>query len=244
MSGGTSTMTEHHRSRRGDAARYGTLDVPLSVWQVADAAALTAALLEEFRPARGPIITIDVPGWEAVPRSARHAVVFTRERAAATAALASIPGVKQGLARIQPVDSASLATRLGAIDARAGLVIASSWLLECEGALAAAAGALRPGGMLTLVGRGMRAQARLARLSRPRAATKPADAETAPGALGLAFAGHLVAAAPTMLTAAVAAAEGRSTVHRPHRSHQARVRHFDVVLWRKTPRAEDGGAHA
>ncbi len=241
MSGGTSTVTEHHRNRRVDVARYGTLDVPLSVWQVADAAGLVAALLGELRPARGPIITVDLPGWEAIPRSARHAVVFTRDRAAATAALASIAGAKRGLARLQPVGAGSLATRLGAIDARTRLVIASTWLLQCEGALAAAAGALRPDGILALVGQGQAAQARLAHLSRPRTTPIEDGDEDTPETLGLAFAGHIVATAPIGFDAAVASAEG-CTVQSDHR-RRAGARHFDVVLWRKTARAEAGGTH-
>ena len=240
MSGGTSTMIEHHRNRRVDAARYGTLDAPLSVWQAADAADLIAALLDELRPARGPIITVDLPGWEAIPRAARHAVVFTRDRAAATAALAAIAGAKRGLARLQPVSAPSLATRLGAINARTGLVIASTWLLECDGALAAAAGALRPDGLLAFVGQGQADQARLARLSRPRTTTVEDGNEDTPESLGLVFAGHIVAAAPTGFDDAVASAEGRTV---RSRRHGAGARHFDVVLWRKTARAEAGGVH-
>lgn len=163
MPGGTPSLTEHRNHHSAPASRYGSLDVPLSVWQVADAPALTAGLLAEFKPARGPVVTIDVPGWEAIPKLARHALVLTRDLDAARAVLDGVPGGKQGLVRLQPVSEASLATRLGAIDRRTGLVIASVWLLACEGALSAVAAALAPEGFLAIVGRDMAGQTRLAR---------------------------------------------------------------------------------
>jgi len=241
-------MTEHHNRHGAPASRYGTLDVPLSVWQVADAAALTAGLLAELKPARGPIVTIDVPGWEAIPRAARHALVLTRDRTAASAVLAELPGAKQGLARIQPVGQRSLGARLAAFDGATGLVIASAWLLDCAGALAAAAHALRPEGMLAIMGQGMADQARLSRLSHSPAAVAGANTEgtetaeteeESPGAFGLVFAGHIVAAPPRVFDAAVNAAESRRA-YRP--ACPAMARHFDVVLWCKERRSESGGA--
>lgn len=238
-------MTEHRNHHGAPSGRYGTLDVPLSVWQVADAAALTAGLLAELKPARGPIIAVDVPGWEAIPRAARHALVLTRDRNAASARLAALPGEKQGLARIQPVDERSLGVRLSAVTASTGLVITSAWLLDCTGALAAAANALQPGGVLAIVGQGMADQVRLSRLAHPAPVAEDAaggeDEETAedpPGEFGLVFAGHVVAAPPRVFDAAVGAAEARSA----HRAAcPAMARHFDIVLWRKERRTEAGG---
>jgi hypothetical protein len=240
-------MTEHRNSHGAPKGRYGTLDVPLSVWQVADAAALTAGLLAEFKPPRGPIVAVDVPGWEAIPRAARHALILTRDRSAASARLAALPGTKQGLARIQPVGESSLATRLAAVNGATGLVIASAWLLACTGALAAAANALRPDGVLAITGQGMADQTRLARLTRPRveavsAADGPGesdDAEEAPAAFRLVFAGHIVAAPPRVFDAAAGAAEAR---HADRSACPAMARHFDVVLWRKARSTEAGDA--
>lgn len=237
-------MTEHRNHHGAPAARYGTLDVPVSVWQVADAAALTAGLLAELKPARGPIITVDVPGWEAIPKAARHALVLTRDRTTASKVLAGLPGVKQGLARIQPVHEQSVGVRLAAVTASTGLVIASAWLLEGTGALAAAANALHPGGFIALVGHGMADQARLSRLVRPvEGAGNPAtgDEETgeeSPGDFGLVFAGHVVAAPAKVFDAAAGAAEARRA---RRASCPAMARHFDVVLWRKTGHTEAGG---
>lgn len=238
-------MTEHRNHHGAPAARYGTLDVPLSVWQVADAAALTAGILAELKPVRGPIIAVDVPGWEAIPRAARHALVLTRDRAAASKTLAALPGAKQGLARIQPVDERSLGVRLAAVTASTGLVIASAWLLDCTGALAAAAHALRPEGVLAIVGQGMADQARLTRLTHPAPVAADAEGsedeeteEESPGGFGLVFAGHVVAAPPRVFDAAAGAAEARRA---DQAACPAMARHFDVVLWRKASRTEAGG---
>lgn len=238
-------MTEHRNHHGAPASRYGTLDVPISVWQVADSAALTAGLLAELKPARGPIITIDVPGWEAIPRAARHALVLTRDRTTAKAALVGLPGAKQGLARIQPVDERSLGVRLAAVTTSTGLVIASAWLLDCTGALAAAAHALRPEGVLAIVGQGMADQARLAQLAHPAPVAEDAEdgedeetKEESPQSFGLVFAGHVVAAPARVFDAAAGAAEAR----RGGRSAcPGMARHFDVVLWRKTAQNKAGG---
>ncbi|THV22877.1 hypothetical protein [Glycomyces paridis] len=230
-------MTEHRNHHGRPASRHGTLDVPLSVWQVPDAAVLTAGLLAELKPARGPIITVDVPGWEAIPKAARHALVLTRDQAASASALAGLPAAKQGLVRIQPVGDHSLGTRLAAVARQSGLVIASAWLLTCTGALAAAANALRSGGHLAVIGQGVAEQARLARLSRPRTDTDGSDEET-PELLGLAFAGHVVAAPAAVFDAAVLAAEARRA---GPAACPASSRHFDIVIWRKMRPAEVGG---
>jgi hypothetical protein len=231
-------LTEHRNRHGRPASRHGTLDVPLSVWQVPDAAALTAGLLAELKPARGPIITVDVPGWEAIPKAARHALVLTRDLAASARVLTGLPAAKQGLARIQPVGDHSLGFRLAAVARQSGLVIASAWLLTCTGALAAAANALRPDGHLAVIGQGPAEQARLARLSRPRTDTDGPD--EAPDVLGLAFAGHIVAAPAAVFDAAVLAAEARRA---GRAACPASVRHFDVVIWRKTRLVEAGGSH-
>jgi hypothetical protein len=239
-------MTEHRNRHGAPKSRYGTLDVPLTVWQVADAAALTAGLLAELKPARGPIIAIDIPGWEAIPRAARHALVLTRDRNAARASLAKLPATKQGLTRIQAVGEHSLGTRLTAVNGSTGLAIASAWLLDCTGALGAAAHALRPDGILAIVGRGMADQTRLARLSRPRTEAASAveeagsrgDDEDTPADFGLVFAGHIVAASPRVFDAAAGAAEARRATRA---SCPTMARHFDVVLWRKQRQAEVGG---
>jgi hypothetical protein len=239
-------MTEHHNRHGAPKSRYGTLDVPLTVWQVADAAALTAGLLAELKPARGPIITIDMPGWEAIPRAARHALVFTRDRNAASASLAKLPAAKQGLARIQAVSEHSLGTRLAAVNGATGLAIASAWLLDCTGALGAAAHALRPDGILAIVGRDMADQTRLARLSRPRMDAASAveeagsrdDDQDMPAGFGLVFAGHIVAASLRVFEAAAGAAEARRA---DRASCPTMARHFDVVLWRKERHVEAGG---
>jgi hypothetical protein len=240
-------MTEHRNHHGAPSGRYGTLDVPLTVWQVADAAALTAGLLAELKPARGPIIAVDVPGWEAIPRAARHALVLTRDRTAARAVLVGLPGAKQGLARIQPVDEHSLGVRLSAVTAQAGLIIASAWLLDCTGTLAASANALRTEGMLAIVGQGMADQTRLAALSRPRIDIASAgeelddseDGQEVPGDFGLVFAGHVVAAPPRVFDAAAGAAEARRA---GRAACPAMSRHFDVILWRKQRQAEAGGS--
>ncbi|MCH7230014.1 hypothetical protein L0U85_03940 [Glycomyces sp. L485] len=231
-------MTEH-RNPSAAEARHGTLDVPLTVWQVADAASLTAGLFAEFKPARGPIVAVDVPGWETIPRHARHGIILTRNRRGATAVLKQLPTAKQGLVTIRPVSLTNLSWTLAAIEARIGLVVASAWLLEREGAFAAAANALKPDGLIALIARSHDEQARLTRLAAPPDIRDFSD--DVPAALGMAYAGHIVAAAPKVFDAAVAAAEARTATRR---SCPAAARHFDVFLWRKTDADQDGEADA
>ncbi|GAB4001537.1 hypothetical protein GCM10029992_37340 [Glycomyces albus] len=176
---------------------------------------------------------------ETIPRHARHGIILTRNRRGATAVLDLLPAAKQGVVTIKPVSLHNLSWTLAAIDARIGFVIASAWLLEREGALAAAANALKPDGLIALIARSHDEQVRLTRLAAPPDNRDSSD--DVPAALGLAYAGHIVAAAPAVFDAALAAAEARTATRR---SCPASARHFDVFLWRKTDADQDGGADA
>ena len=232
-------MTEH-RNPSAAETRHGTLDVPLTVWQVADAASLTAGLFAEFKPARGPIVAVDVPGWETIPRHARHGIVLTRNRGGATAVLRQLPTAKQGLVTIRPVSLTNLSWTLAAIDARIGLIMTSAWLLKREGALAAAANALGSDGLIALIAHSHDEQAHLVRLAAP-PDHRDFDDDGTPAMLGLAYAGHIVAAPPNVFDAAVGAAEARTATRH---SCPANARHLDVFMWRKTDQNQAGGADA
>lgn len=231
-------LTQHyHNHSANPSERYGSLDVPLTVWTVADAADLTAHLFAELKPARGPVVVVDLPGWEAVCRAARRAIVFGPDRGAFARSRAGLPASKQGLAIFQAIDAQSAAVRIGRLANSAGLALASARVLAWPGAVAALTGALRPEGLLAVIGRTDADAALMTAFNRPRRSRK---LEATASALGLDFAGYLVAAPRRVFDTAVATAVNREAM--PHRPCVPLTRHFDIAIWSKTSPAVDGGA--
>lgn len=201
-------------------ARTGSLDVPLTVWTVKDAADLVDGLLDELAPT-GRIIAVDLPGWQAIPRTGRRAHVYYRRRATAARALAGLTEAEQRRTAIEAVCETTLAVKLR--EHRAGMIIASAWLLRCPGALEAAVEALKPGGVLVLAGRSEQDTVDIATLT---------DVNFLP----LSFTAYLVAASPAVFdaatTAPIAGADGQATTPGSH---------WGIGVWRRTDEA--GGAH-
>jgi hypothetical protein len=209
----------------------------LTVWSVADAADLTAHLFAELKPARGPVIVVDLPGWGAVCRAARRAIVFGPDHGVFARARAGLPASKQGLAIFQAFGADSAGVRIGRLSNSAGLALASARVLAWPGAAAALTGALRPEGLLAVIGRSDADAALMTAFNRPVLSRK---LEATAGALGLDFAGYLVAAPGRVFDTAVATEVNREAM--PHRPCVPLTRHFDIVIWSKTGLAVDGAA--
>jgi hypothetical protein len=231
-------LTQHHHNRAAKPReRYGSFDVPLTVWTVANAADLTAHLFAELKPARGPVVVVDLPGWEAVCRSARRAIVFGPDRGAFGRSRAGLPASKQGLAIFQAVDAESAAVRIARLTNTAGLALASARVLAWPGAAAALTGAVRSEGLLAVIGRTDADAALMTAFNQPSRSRK---LEATAGALGLDFAGYLVAAPRRVFDTAVATAVNREAM--PHRPCVPLTRHFDIAIWSKAGPDADGGA--
>ncbi|MCC3762634.1 hypothetical protein K3N28_06060 [Glycomyces sp. TRM65418] len=201
-------------------ARYGSLDVPLTVWTVKDAADLVDGLLDELTPT-GRIIAVDLQGWQAIPRAGRRAHVYYRRRAIVTRTLAGLTADQQRRTAIEAACESTLAVKLR--EHQAGMIIASAWLLRCPGALEKTAEALRPGGMLVLAGRSEQDAVDIATLTDVRF-------------LPLSFTAYLVAAAAAVFdTAASTPPEAVSGAGTTPASH------WGIGIWRKTD--EGGRAH-
>ncbi|MEU5874728.1 hypothetical protein AB0A73_24595 [Glycomyces sp. NPDC047369] len=200
-------------------ARVGSLDVPLTVWTVRDAVDLVDGLLDELAP-MGMVITVDLPGWEAAPIAGRRTHVLYRRRATATRALGNVPAFGQRRTSMEAVCESTLAAKLHQY--QAGMVAASAWLLHCPGALEAAIGALKPGGLLLLVGRSEQDAVDIATLT---------DVTFLP----LSFTAYLVAAAPPVFDAAV-----KTSPEAGGGDPTTPGSHWGVGVWRRTEVA--GGA--
>lgn len=185
--------------------RYGSLNVPLSVWTVEGPSDLVDGLLIELAPT-GPVAAIDLPGWTALPLAGRATRLFWRTRATHTA-LATLPDAARHRTAAHHVTRTTLAAKL-TVEQRLGMVAASSWLLRCPGGLDAAAGALRPGGSLVVIGRTEQDAVDIATLIDTSASPKLTGA--------LDFAAYLVAASMTGLNAAVRAADGETATAARH----------------------------
>jgi hypothetical protein len=222
-------LTQHHNHRAAKPCeRYGAFDVPLTVWTVSDAADLTAHLFDELKPARGPIAFVDLPGWESVCRSGRRAVVFGTDRGAFARVRAGLPASKQGLAIHQAAGADNAAVRIAKLKNATGLALASARMLSWSGAAAALTGALRPEGLLVIVGRTDADAALMTTFNRPGRSRRP---EATAGELGLAFAGYLIAAPKQVFDTAVASAVNRQAM--PRRPCVPLTRHFDIAIWSK-----------
>ncbi|WP_335988476.1 hypothetical protein [Glycomyces sp. MUSA5-2] len=229
-------MTQHHHNRASHPPqRYGSFDVPLTVWSAADAADVTAHLFAELKPARGPIAVVDLPGWDEVCRAGRRAVVFGTNRGAFARTLASLPTSKQGLGIFQALDADSAATRIAKLEGAAGLALASARALTWPGAPAALVGVLRPGGLLAVIGRTDADAAAMTEFNRPRPGPK---LDATAHAVGLEFTGYVVAAPKRAFDTAVASAiNGEAT---PHRPCAPLTRHFDIAIWTRATAATGG----
>ena len=215
-------MSDRHSTKPSLAtARYGSLDVPLTVWTVGGAADLVDGFLTELAPT-GRIIAVDLPGWQAIPASGRRAHVYYRRRATAARTLAGLTAAQQRRTAIEAACETTLAVKLR--EHQAGMIAASAWLLRCPGALEAVCAALGPGGTLVIVGRSEQDAVDIATLTDTRF-------------LPLAFAAYLVAAAPAVLDAAVTTppetASGAATIP---------ASHWGIGVWRRCDLG--GGAHA
>ncbi|WP_157930391.1 hypothetical protein [Glycomyces xiaoerkulensis] len=231
-------MPQQHHRRHGRAhppERYGALDVPLTVWTVSDVADLTAHLFAELKPARGPIMAVSLPGWASICRAGRRALVFGADRGAFARAQATLPASKQGLAIFQAIDYESAAVRMAKLHGSCALALCSAEVLTWPGAMAALVGAMRPGGLVVLLGRTDIEAAELSDFSRP---SRRGRSEASAAALGLEFIGYLVAAPKRVFDASVAAAVHRE--RRPLRPSEPLTRHFDIAVWRKRPATSDG----
>jgi hypothetical protein len=185
--------------------RYGSLDVPLSVWTVEGPDDLVEGLLIELAPT-GPVAAIDLPGWTALPLAGRATRLFWRTRATHTA-LATLSDAARQRTTAYHATRSTLAAKL-TTEQRLGMVAASSWLLRCPGGLDAAADALRPGGSLVVVGRTEQDAVDIATLIDTSASPKLTGA--------LDFAAYLVAASTMGLDAAVRAAYGETATAARH----------------------------
>lgn len=201
--------------------RYGGLDVPLSVWTVDGAADLVAGLLVEIAPI-GPVAGIDLPGWTAIPISGRCTRVFSRSRATSARELATLADAARQRVAHHLVDKTTLTGKLRR-ERGLGMVCASSWLLHCTGGLDAAISALRPDGVLAVLGRTDEDAVDIATL---------VDTDATGGqASALDFAAYLVATAPEALDAVVQAAEGEQVDVK---------RHWAVGIWCKRAQRSGG----
>lgn len=207
-------------------SRYGSLDVPLTVWTVENPADLVSGLVTELAPT-GPVAAVDLPGWTALPEVGRITRVYVRSRANANRALATLTGKAQRRVRVQTTCESTLAAKLGA-ERRLGMVCASAWLLHCPGGLDAAIAALRPGGVLAVAGKTDRDAIDIATL---------VDNDPTGHAQALSFAAYLVAAVPVALDAATDAEGGLGA------RRAAIPEHWGVGVWCKNP-TQSGGARA
>ncbi|WP_335990093.1 hypothetical protein [Glycomyces sp. MUSA5-2] len=201
--------------------RYGGLDVPLSVWTVDGETDLVAGLLVEIAPT-GPVAAIDLPGWTAIPRSGRCTRAYSRSRTTSARELATLPDAARQRVAHHLVTKTTLAPKLRPENGL-GMVCASSWLLHCPGGLESALTALKPGGVLAVLGRTDQDAIDIATL---------VDADTSGGgASSLDFTAYLIATAPETLDAAVRAAEGEQP---------EAERHWAVGIWSKHARRSGG----
>jgi hypothetical protein len=201
--------------------RYGGLDVPLSVWTVDGTADLVAGLLVEIAPT-GPVAAVDLPGWTAIPLSGRCTRAYSRSRATSARELTTLPDAARQRVAHHLVNKTTLAPKLLSENGL-GMVCASSWLLHCPGGLDGAIDALKPGGVLAVLGHTDEDAIDIATL---------VDTDTGGGgASGLDFAAYLVATAPETLDAAVQAAEGEQSESE---------RHWAVGIWCKHARRSGG----
>lgn len=198
-------------------ARYGSLDVPLTVWTVEDAADLVRGLLTELAPT-GPVVAVDLLGWEAAPASGWCTHAFYRRRSSVTRALGALAAAEQRRTAIEPACESNLAAKLR--HRSAGMIAASAWLLRCPGALDGAVAALRPGGVLVIAGRSEQDAIDIAKLT---------DTSERP----LAFTAYLVAASRGMLEAEAA--------ERLAPAAATSASHWGIGVWHKT--GKGGGAH-
>ncbi|MEU6858544.1 hypothetical protein AB0B28_06700 [Glycomyces sp. NPDC046736] len=193
--------------------------MPLTVWTVADAADLVDGLLAELAPT-GRIIAVDLPGWQAIPAAGRRAHVYTRRRGTATRTFAGLTGVEQRCITIETACESTLAVKLG--EHRTGMIAASAWLLRCPGALEATVAALKPGGVLVIVGHTERDAIDIATLT---------DTHILP----LDFTAYLVATTRNTFDAAVAIPAGTEVD-----AATTPASHWGVGVWRQTEKG--GGA--
>ncbi|GAB4001216.1 hypothetical protein GCM10029992_36030 [Glycomyces albus] len=203
--------------------RCGSLDVPLSVWQVDAAADLVAGLLAELAPS-GPVVAVDLPGWHAIPHAGWRTRLYCRSKIAAERARSEIRPAKQALAGIETASATTLAPKLRSDCSEAGMVCASSWLLRCPGGPEAAVATLKPGGFLVVLGQTDRDAVDIATLTEP-----GGPAET----VALDFTAYLVAAAKPVFDKAACDTKksGRSTSQ------------WGIGIWSK-PAIVGGGADA
>jgi hypothetical protein len=202
-------------------ARYGSLDVPLTVWTVKDAADLVDGLLAELA-STGRIIAVDLSGWQAIPRAGRRTHVYYRRRATTARALAGLTEAEQRRTTIEAACESTLAVKLR--EHQAGMIVASAWLLRCPGALEATIDALKPGGVLVLAGRSEQDAVDIATLT---------DVTFLP----LSFTAYLVAATPAVFDTASDTAPESAT----GAAVTVPASHWGIGVWRRT--SEDGGAH-
>lgn len=204
--------------------RYGGLDVPLSVWTVDGAADLVAGLLVEIAPT-GPVAAVDLPGWTAIPLSGRCTRAYSRSQATSARELATLSDAARQRVSHHLATKTTLAPKLHS-ERGLGMLCASTWLLHCPGGLEAAIGALRPDGILAVLGHTETDAIDIATL---------VDTDTGDGPVAtLDFTAYLVATAPKALDAAVQSAE----------SEQSEVeRHWAAGIWcKRTRRAGGAGA--
>lgn len=201
-------------------ARYGSLDVPLTVWTVKDAPDLVDGLLVELAPT-GRIIAVDLPGWQAIPALGRRAHVYYRRRATAARTLAGLTADQQRRTAVEAACESTLAVKLR--EHRAGMIIASAWLLRCPGALEAVGASLKPGGILVIAGRSEQDAVDIATLTDTRF-------------LPLTFAAYLVAATPAVLDTAVT-----TSPETANGTETTPASHWGIGVWRQSD--EGGDAH-
>lgn len=214
-------MSDRHSTKPPLAtARYGSLDVPLTVWTVKDAADLAAGLLTELAPT-GRIVAVDLPGWQAIPRAGRRAHVYYRRRTTAARTFAGLTAAHQRRTTIEAACESSLAVKLR--EHQGGMVIASAWLLRCPGALKATVAVLKPGGVLVIAGRSEQDAVDIATLTDTRV-------------LPLTFTAYLVAATPAVFDDAAA------TPPESLGGETTPASHWGIGIWHRPD--QGGGAHA
>ncbi|QSB06508.1 hypothetical protein [Natronoglycomyces albus] len=225
MTGETLILTDPSSSERPVAkSRYGSLDMPLTVWHIADSSDLMTGLLAQLQPC-GPVAAIDVDGWEAAAAHGREVFVYSRNEAADRHLMASASVVVHDRVRIASAGATEFIKNVNAQRQKAGLVVASGWVLRAHGVLSAVVDQLRPGGYLVIIAHDDREAVDVAMLV--------TDAQG--GATGLAFTAHLIAVTRGALDAARAEHHTLAGADRPKRAR----RHLGVAIW--TVAASAGG---
>ena len=134
-----------------DHARHGSLDIPTTVWNIRSPRDFIYGLVTELKPT-GQALTIDIDGWECLPRDFDHSVtVLTTQPGLPQQAYRKLDPHHHQCVDIAEVDRNNLTQVLRGFSNTFGLIIAPAEVLQIPGAIQALTDPLSEEGFLVLV---------------------------------------------------------------------------------------------